>query len=513
MATPPSSRRPFGRRWRPPFARASLVGAALACAAGAHAAPPPPPAGALLEGDASNCSVDAPANCAPLRPGEALHPLSTITSEAGATVRLPGGALVRLEPGAKLRLVRTMMIPLRSNDGTIAQVVRLESGTALVTVPAAYAYRTAVMFQFSATRNVLAKEGITAAHAGPEGVSAGAVLGVALVTTDGRAWQLLRQGRGRRFAPGATEGVDYALLRAPAVLPSARLGLHQPGRPPPTLRWNPVEGAIAYDLRLTQDGRQEPLRALRVPAAQTSIAFDGLAPGAYALALQTVDAQGVPGAPSEPMPLTMLDVALPLGVAIGESGQIRLGAHQRLSLSPIDRVQASLGLDAPFGPAPAQVGVGSQGARLVRLRQEGDESSVELLLVRRPLRALVELGPATAHWPATPVRVSVRLVDELGQPFNPPPPVQPQVRLGLELLEVAWQADGATLTATIEPQPLAGPSVLRVEIEDDRGQIVGRNFLELVPEAPAPPPAPAVHAPGAHAPGAHARATAPLPPP
>jgi hypothetical protein len=455
---------------------------ALAAATGAHAAPMPPPVGALLEGSVSICTADTPPSCAPMHPGEAPHVGATLVSDEGATIRMPGGALLRLEPGARVRLVRTMMVPLRGGESTLAQVMRLEAGTAVASIAGVYVYKTALLFQFSATRNVLAKEGVTGVRASEEGTSMGAVQGTALVTNDGRTWQQLRQGRGRRYAPGAAEGSDYALLSAPLLGPSQRLSLKAPGRPPPSVSWVPLEEARAYILNLTRDGRGDPLRSLRLPASQTSFAFEGLDPGSYALSLRAVDAEGMPGAASEPWPISVLDLSLPPGASFGESGQVHLASHQHLAIAPTDRVQASLGLGSAFGLAPAALELGTQPARLVRLRQEGDEAAVDLLLVRRQLRALVEMGPATAHWPTTPVRVTVRLLDELSQPFEPPPPVHPRVRLGLEPIEVAWQTHGGELTATIEPRELTGPAVLRVEIEDARGTVAGRSFLELLPE-------------------------------
>lgn len=485
----------YGRRQRRAGPYAVLAPLALALAPVAQAAPPPLPTAALLEGAAMGCTVEAPAECAPLRQGEAPRQGLVISSEEGAMFRTPGGALLRLEPGAKVRFVRTMFMPLRAGDATLAQVLRVEHGTVLASVPAAYQFKSAIHFYFSTMRSALAKEGMTAVRVGEHGVSIAAVSGTSLVTTDGRIWQHLRQGRGRRFAPGAPDPVDFSLLPAPAVMPSARLSIRGAGRPAPILRWAPVEGAASYDVRLAPEGRPELVRAQRVPASQTSLAFEGLAPGAYAASLHAVGADGVPGAPSEAAPLTVVDLTLPPGVSLGEGGQIRLGSHQRLALAPVDRLQASLGLDGGFTPAPAELGVGAQNARLVRLRQEGDQASVDLLLVRRPLRAQVELGPATAHWPATPVKITVRLVDELGQAFDPPPPVRPQVRLGVEPLEASWHSEGSALATTIEPRVLEGPSVLRVEIEDDRGQIVGRNFLEIVPEKHPSSAAPAPHAP------------------
>src|SRR5262249_23018557 len=156
-----------------------------------------------------------------------------------------------LEPGAKVRFMRTMFVPLRAGDATLAQVLRVEQGTVLASVPAAYQYKSAVHFYFSTLRSALAKEGMTAVKVGDQGISVAAVSGTSLVTTDGRVWQQLRQGRGRRFVPGSPDPVDFSLLPAPAVGPSARLSVRGAGRPAPVLRWAPVEGASSYDVRLT----------------------------------------------------------------------------------------------------------------------------------------------------------------------------------------------------------------------------------------------------------------------
>ncbi len=64
--------------------------------------------------------------------------------------------------------------------------------------------------------------------------------------------------------------------------------------------------------------------------------------------------------------------------------------------------------------------------------------------------------------------------------------LKPTVTLGIEPIEVAFTRDGNRLTGTVPPNAAPGPWVLRVEVQDQFGALLGRDFLEI---GKAPPPA------------------------
>ncbi|HEU4539278.1 MAG TPA: hypothetical protein VFS00_34390, partial [Polyangiaceae bacterium] len=149
-----------------------------------------------------------------------------------------------------------------------------------------------------------------------------------------------------------------------------------------------------------------------------------------------------------------------------------------------DGLEASTELSEPFRAAPGVLGLEGRGQRLVRLRSPSGDQIAELLLTRRSFRAEVEVGPSTATWPSMPLAMRVRLVDQDGAPAPDGVPAWPVVTLGLRALDVRWERSGNELRAQLAPQELEGPAVVRIEVLDENGALAGRNFLELVPDAP-----------------------------
>ena len=65
--------------------------------------------------------------------------------------------------------------------------------------------------------------------------------------------------------------------------------------------------------------------------------------------------------------------------------------------------------------------------------------------------------------------------------------LKPEVKLGIEPIEVAFTRDGNRLIGTVPPADKPGPWVLRVEVKDQYGSLLGRDFLEIA-KAPLTPP-------------------------
>ena len=60
------------------------------------------------------------------------------------------------------------------------------------------------------------------------------------------------------------------------------------------------------------------------------------------------------------------------------------------------------------------------------------------------------------------------------------------MKLGIEPIEVSFTRDGNRLVGTVPPTAVPGPWVLRVEVKDQFGALLGRDFLEIA-KAPAAP--------------------------
>jgi hypothetical protein len=105
------------------------------------------------------------------------------------------------------------------------------------------------------------------------------------------------------------------------------------------------------------------------------------------------------------------------------------------------------------------------------------------------------------RWPGENAQIQIKLASSNGGP--PPTWIKPRmrVRLGVDELDVSWAQQGDSWLAQVPPQPGVGPWVLRIEVEDQYGHSIGRDFVEIaarvvVPIAPAPPRAKDLRAAG-----------------
>ena len=102
--------------------------------------------------------------------------------------------------------------------------------------------------------------------------------------------------------------------------------------------------------------------------------------------------------------------------------------------------------------------------------------------------AHVAIGPSRAVWPKDAIQIVVELKAKGGQGVPEFLELKPEVMLGIEPVEVAFTRDGNRLVGTVPPTDKPGPWVLRVEVKDQFGALLGRDFLEIA-KAPAAVPA------------------------
>jgi hypothetical protein len=116
------------------------------------------------------------------------------------------------------------------------------------------------------------------------------------------------------------------------------------------------------------------------------------------------------------------------------------------------------------------------------LRDPISHAEARLVLVRRQLRADVELSPVRARWPDDPITVRIRVSDPSGRIDASTEPVFVEATLGLDPIVVQWGHQGAIWTGHIVPRAIPTPSVVRVVVKDSRSEEIGRAFVELEPE-------------------------------
>jgi hypothetical protein len=156
-----------------------------------------------------------------------------------------------------------------------------------------------------------------------------------------------------------------------------------------------------------------------------------------------------------------------------------LGRAGRVKLIGAEGLESSYGRASMFVPAPKDIGLARGESTLIRLRVPGTKQELAIKLEPRAVRANVEIGPKTARWPGEALQVQVKLFDQRGRPMTDPLKTKPRVFVNVEQVEATWTHSGNTYTAKVPPSTGAGPWVVRVEVSDDFGEQVGRDFIEL----------------------------------
>jgi hypothetical protein len=230
-----------------------------------------------------------------------------------------------------------------------------------------------------------------------------------------------------------------------------------------------------------REGEATPLATTTTHGPELAHPLGRLRPGLYELAVQAIDSNGIEGRPVL-APLTVIGAELPPGAFIDAKGTIRLAESQTVRFTHVEGLQMTYGSAGHYVRASAEVGLYREAPTLVHFRAPGSSETVRARLAPRGIRARVTAGPKTARWPSDPLKLVVELEDAAGRPLPDWVEAHPRVTLGIEPLEVAWKREGRMLTATVEPRATPGPWVVRVDVEDQFGLPLGRDFVEIAPD-------------------------------
>lgn len=405
---------------------------------------------------------------------------------AGEVKKLSGGAVLRISPGTRVEFERAVRLQLgpASAPKTLTHTIRLISGRVEVDLPEGKSKTpaTAVLIRAPHKISAVAKGGRSIVIAAPSRVTVAAVRGE-MLAAHGNQWRPVGSGIVREFAAGGAP-LDHAVIAAPQVSLSAPLAFHIAGasaEATPTATATPVPRAAGYDFGIwkMQGNGRVLLRRLR--SEGPTLELPSLEPGSYGISARALEPSGLESNDSELVPLRVVGAELPLGAKLVEGG-VLLRPHQRITLHGTEGVEISYGQVPHFVPAPGTIGLIRGQPTLVRLRAAGTQGELALALEPKTIHADIQIGPPRALWPQDQVSVSVRLTDGRGRPLLATDEVQPIVHVNLTEVPLDWKRKDNLLT-TVVPHPAeAGPWVVRVEVKDETGVLVARDFLEVAQE-------------------------------
>jgi hypothetical protein len=389
----------------------------------------------------------------------------------------PGGARVVAFPGTVIRVMKiSQPLQLKPGQETTAFTVMLKAGRAHISVPAAS--KTAMVVMAPKKTSVIVGSGsadvvvtepkvMVASHDGETSVAVAAspfrVLGAGMLRVVDDAAGEIRPLAG---SPGELTG--------PRVLLSFGKPVSLNG-----LSWDAAAGAASYRVELSQKG---VAKARSVETLGTTLPPDfTVGPGSYTLRVAAVDPSGLESANVLEEPLRVISLGLPPGGYVDAAGSVRLPTGKRLELSNVEGVELTYGAAGHFMKAPPALDLVRGEPRLVHFKTPGNFDFATLQILPRDARARIEVTPRVPSWPRDRINIRVRLEEANGAPVPAFIQAKPKVIVGLETTALEFREEGGWLTAELPPRAGAGPWVVRVEVSDQYGIDLGRDFIEVAP--------------------------------
>ncbi len=430
-------------------------------------------------------------------------------------MNLPDGVTVTLEPSALAKWMPAAKLPSEINRWTRGYHLVLEEGELEVRMPTSA--KGAHAFLVSTKAGTLTDwRGQLHVRVHEDSAAAAIYEGALVVGSNGQGFPVY-DGAGilmrRGINPDKTRGIPVTPQWDPKS--GGFLMQSEGGAGPIHLAWQPVANAVSYRVELATDSAMVRVIDRSTTSGTAYTTTQPSSAGRYWAHVRAVGLEGIVGAWSAPQLVRVLRYQLPAGAVLAIDGAIVLPDGAALGFPDPEGLEVAfenvslttsfLGDDGHgrggYGPelgAPmvrreptlywSALGTSvrlsdSAPMRVVHLRDPVSHAEARLVMVRRQLRADVELSPVGARWPRDRIDVRVRVSDPSGRIDASTEPVFVEATLGLDPLAVSWAHQGAVWTGHILPRVIATPSVVRVVVKDSRSEEIGRAFVELEPVA------------------------------
>ncbi len=434
-------------------------------------------------------------------------------------MNLPDGVTVTLEPSALARWMPAAKLPSEINRWTRGYHLVLEEGELEVRMPVSA--KGAHAFLVSTKAGTLTDwRGQLHVRVHDDSAAAAIYEGALVVGSNGQGFPVY-DGAGILMRRGINPDKTRGIPATPQWEPKSGGFLMQSegGGGPIHLAWQPVATAVSYRVELATDAAMVRVVDRKATSDTQYTTIQPSSAGRYWAHVRAVGAEGIVGAWSAPELVRVLRYQLPDGAIVANDGAIVLPDGAGLAFPDPEGLEVAFE-NVSLTSGVLESGVRSRGAygpelgtpivrreptlywsglgtsvrlsdsapmRIVHLRDPASQAEARLVVVRRQLRADVELSPLSARWPHDPINVRIRVSDPSGRMDASTEPVSVDATLGLDPLVVSWDHQGAVWTGRIAPRVIPTPSVVRIVVKDSRSEEIGRGFVELEPDG-APPP-------------------------
>lgn len=417
--------------------------------------------------------------------GNSASGLYTAGSD-GAVWALPSGAALRLTANTVVRIFpRPQSLELGGGGTTPTWSLALLQGRVDVGVPAKP--RNAVLVSVDKVSAVVTT-GDVGVLANDKTVLVANANGKVRTFINNR-WATVEKGRMSQIDAAHPAGVDASLPPSPEFGKGTRMWLT--AAEPVAVgdqSWESVAGARRYEVELRRNSVVLGRQSVTSPRVGT---LARVGPGHYEAFVRTVDEHDIAGAWSAPRALRVVGVELPPGGYV-ENGGIYMSGGQQVRFSHTEGLEMTYVGAGKYIPASEAVGLYRNQRTIISFRFPGSNDDTIARLEPRDVYAQVFAGPKLATWPKDKIELVIRLRTRAGAPAPSFIEVVPTVHVGIEPLQVEWRRQGNDFRALIPPQASRGPWVIRVEVRDQFGIELGRDFVEVAELKPQGPKSAAV---------------------
>jgi hypothetical protein len=392
------------------------------------------------------------------------------------TVQLQPGTRVRLAANSTTEVLGKMPLPTSIRGlSPYADMVRLLRGRLDAAIDPKKGAANAVIVYGPRKTSVLVSSGQVSIVVADNGIAVGVYEGRTASVGIGATWKQIAAGKMLVVSTEHPNGFESPLPDTPIGVTVARpviavTGLGDPSR----AVWQKKPEVTAYRVHL-RNTQSDEHRYLETP--EPSINLVDLTPGRYELSVAALAEFGLDGAYSAPTYVNVVGVELPPG-GYFYGGKAFVEPGQQLKLSYIEGLEMTYDGASVYFNAVGRTGLRNGHASTFHLRFPGSQERASLVVMPRSLDAKVVLSPTLARWPRDKIRIVVQLpkgVIESGLVT-----VRTSVTVNNRPVELEWVRTANTLeTVLIGPPTYPGPWVLRAEVTDQHGFVLGHNFLEI----------------------------------
>ncbi len=407
-----------------------------------------------------------------------------VAGDAGAVYAMPGGIQMNAAPGTEFKVFSSVQsLQLGPGPRTRGYSVFVRDGRLDISIADKQPIASALMVSAPKKLTAIVEKGKASVFASEARAVVVNREGESL-TQVGAGWVNIAAGSQRvRDAKRPTGETEPTILAPTEITGKMVKAAFQGEATLSDLGWSQVPGAKGYAVSVIDlsNGKE----VLHSRTASTALEIPpSVSPGSYEIRVHAIDEAGIDSSLARTRALHVIGAELPEGSSFGESATVYLGARQQLKLSHVNGLKMTYGRADYYVDAPSAVGLYRNEKTSVTFKDptSGDTLSVELL--PRALNAKIALSPRMAVWPRDKIKISVKISDPRGSEASASAIPTFKVRLGLKPLEATWKHAGNVWSTNIEPQGGPGPWVLRVDVFDQQGAALGRDFVEIA----GPPP-------------------------